>query len=90
MFNNLYFELSKPELEHLKNYLSDIDLDYWHCYYDCPKFSRNIPIPTLQQNLILLFTRKEIHELTHLVSIKNKFNYSNISLDDIDYKLVLN
>ncbi len=87
-FNNIFFEFNQEELDQFKDYLFAIDIDYWEDQYPCPK--RNIPVPSLQKNLILVFNRQEIAELKQLFSGYSYQKFKNITLDDIDYTLVLN
>ena len=89
-FNNIFFEFNKEELDQFKKYLFEIDLDYWEYYYPCPKFKKNIPVPTLQKNLILLFNREEIVELKRLLSFHSYDKYRELKLDEIDYTFILN
>ena len=89
-FNNLFFEFTKEELKQFKYYIFDLDVDYWECEYQCPKLKKNIPIPSLQNNLILLFDRREIEELKELLSFGKYNRFRELQLDEIDYKLILN
>lgn len=89
-FNNIYFEFSKKQLKHFKEYIFTIDLIYWENKYSCTKIKRKIPIPSMQHNLILMFYRKEIEELKSLFFNQEK-NYNIIlSANDIDYDFILN
>lgn len=89
-FNNLFFEFNNEELKQFREYLFEIDIDYWECEYNCPKYKRNIPIPSMQHNLILLFNREEIQELKVLLSFGKYNKFKKLRLDEIDYTLVLN
>ena len=89
-FNNLFFEFTPEELQQFKTYVFDIDLDYWEYEYECPKLKKNIPIPSLQRNLVLLFNRQEITELKKLLSFNKYSSGRALRLDEIDYKLILN
>jgi hypothetical protein len=88
-FNNLFFQFTRHEFKHFKNYLFDIDTEYWEYEYPCPRLKRNIPLPTMQNNLVLLFTKEEIEAMKQLLS-KCQSRYSKLRLDEIDYKLILN
>lgn len=90
-FNNIYLEFNKKEFEQFKAYILDIEIDYWECKYASAKVKRKIPIPSMQQNLVLMFKRQEIKELQMLLttSVQDVFN-SCISITDIDYKFILN
>lgn len=89
-FNNIFFDFNKEELDQFKKYIFNLDIDYWEEEYECPKFKRNIPIPSLQRNLILLFNRQEIEELKRLLSYDSNNPMKYIRLDEIDYKIILN
>ena len=88
-FNNLFFQFTRHEFKHFKNYLFDIDTEYLEYEYPCPRLKRNIPLPTMQNNLVLLFTKEEIEAMKQLLS-KCQSRYSKLRLDEIDYKLILN
>ncbi len=91
MFHNLFFEFSTKEFENFKLYIRDIEVDYWKHKNSCTYFKRKIPIPTLQQNLVLLFNKSELEELKFLVLIYEKNNSQQIlCVDEIDYTLYLN
>lgn len=87
-FNNIYFELNSNHLKRLKNFLLEIDIDYWEENYAYSKLRRKIPITSLNQNVILMFNRQEIEELKILV-LKNNAD-SFLGVDDIDYQFILN
>jgi len=87
-FNNLYFELNSSHLEKLKNFLLDIDIDYWEKNYAHTSFKRKIPNTSLNQNIVLMFNRQEIQELKSLV-LKMRTDVI-LNVDDIDYQFILN
>ncbi len=70
-FNNLNFSLTEEELIAFTNYLKRIDIDYWEKEYQNPIYKKKIPIPTLQNNFIILITRMELHELLLLLSTES-------------------
>ncbi|WP_152973299.1 DUF6686 family protein [Lacinutrix mariniflava] len=89
-FNNICFEFNEEQYIKFKNYLLNIEADYWEIKYAHSKVKRKIPIPSLQPNLVLMFNRQEIAELkTLFFNTKDVFN-SSINLDDINYTLILN
>nr|WP_123803307.1 DUF6686 family protein [Flavivirga aquatica] len=90
-FNNIYFEFSRKEFEQFKAYILDIEMDYWEHRYAMAKLKRKIPIPSMQQNLVLMFKNQEIRELQMLLttSTKDVFN-SCLNIAEIDYKFILN
>jgi len=88
-FNNLFFQFTKQELNQFKKYLFDIDTEYWEYEFPCPLLKRNIPLPTIQNNLVLLFTKEEVIEMKRLLSVK-QVRLQELTLNEIDYKLILN
>lgn len=89
-FNNIYIELTKRELKSFQKFLSEIDVEYWESKYDCQVMKRKIPIPTFQQNLLLMFNKEEIVSLKNLVFLNTPKPFENLSPVDIDYLLFLN
>ncbi len=90
VFNNLFFELNVKEFNRLRSYIYTIKVDYWEHKYACPKIRRKIPLPSMQDNLIIMFNRKEIKELRLLLSA-NPVGIDNLlSVDDIDYAMIIN
>ena len=70
-----------------------IRVDYWEEKYACPKMRRKIPLPSTQDNLIMMFNRQEIVELRvllgqykHQLGLPVRF----LNVDDVDYMLCLN
>ncbi|GGI57240.1 DUF6686 family protein [Winogradskyella haliclonae] len=93
IFNNLFFALTKKELKRLKSYVDGIEVEYWEHKYACANMERKIPIPSNQENLIMMFNRQEITELQTLLSFTDKKSQKKdvlLGLDDIDYNLILN
>lgn len=58
-------------------------------YYSCSSKKRKIPIATMHENLVLLFTENEIEALELLLMLKNNPK-QNIPASEIDYNLILN
>gem|GEM_PF-191610 len=90
IFNNIFFEFDLEQLHQFKNYLSAIETDYWEEKYACSEIRRKIPIPSIQQNLVLLFDRREIRELQILFSRQFPEEMDSLGVDDIDYTFILN
>lgn len=84
-FNNLNFNLTPFELEHFTNYLTAIDCSFWENEYENSIYERKIPIPTLQNNLMLLLNRQEVNELIALISLKKSEKL--LQSKDINYRL---
>lgn len=76
-FNNLCFSLSDLELKTLKSYLQNIDIYYWEKEYENSIYEKRIPIPTLQNNFIILINPQELYELINLISFKETNEYLN-------------
>lgn len=89
-FNNIYFQFDKNQLLQFRKYIAHIDVDYWQNFYACTTQKRKIPITTLHQNLILIFSLEEIEDLKILLMLKDKNKDAFISVLDIDYPFILN
>ncbi len=90
IINNLFFEFTSNEFENFKLYIEDIEVEYWEHKNTCGYLKRKIPIPTLQQNLVLLFNRSELEELKLLILNQQKRCQIMLGVDDIDYTLLSN
>ena len=90
IFNNIFFDFSQAEFSHFKRYILQMNTEYWNQNYPCPRVKRNIPMPTLQENLVLLFNQQEIEELRNLFSSRCYQKYHKISSDEIDYLFIKN
>lgn len=90
-FNNIYLEFNQSQFQQFKTYVLDIEMDYWEHKYASAKVKRKIPIPSMQDNLVLMFKREEIKELQTLLfyNVYNGFN-NYLNIHDIDYTLILN
>ncbi|MGB1391138.1 MAG: DUF6686 family protein [Flavobacteriaceae bacterium] len=89
-FNNIFFEFTKKEYIQFKKYIFQLNTEYWNENYPCPKVKKNISIPTLQGNLVLLFNQQEIEELKKLLSSKIVRKYEELSVEEIDYSFIEN
>ena len=89
-FNNIFFEFTEKEYIQFKKYILHLDTSYWNENYPCPKVKKNIPIPTLQGNLVLLFNQQEIEELRALFNNGSYQKYQEISIKEIDYTFIQN
>lgn len=92
-FNNLFFAVTREELERLKSYVDGLEVSYWEDKYACSRIRRKIPLPTTQENLVVMFNRQEVLELKVLLARKekNKKKYIKfLTIDDIDYDIMLN
>ncbi len=89
-FNNIFFEFTNDEYLYFKKYIIQLDTEYWNENYPYPKVKKNIPIPTLQGNLVLLFNQQEIEELRTLFNNGSYQKYQEISIKEIDYTFIQN
>ncbi|MGB1312111.1 MAG: DUF6686 family protein [Bizionia paragorgiae] len=87
-FNNLYFEFNNEQFKQFRCFLLKVDSTYWETKYANADINRKIPIPSEQENLVLMFNRFEIEELKDL--ILNKKSSRFLTVDDIDYRFFLN
>jgi hypothetical protein len=83
--------LDEAQYESLKTHVSEIDVEFWFDTFSGTLVKRKIPIPTHQENLILVF---DIHEFIQLKSLF--YNHQNheallyLSTDQIEYQNTLN
>lgn len=89
-FNNVYFEFTQEQFKHFREYVLNIDADYWEDRYSCNAIRRKIPIPSMQENLVLMFNKQEIKQLTALLFYGESQHMSLLEIADIDYNLILN
>ncbi len=89
-FNNIYLEFNSKEFEKFKSYVNTIEITYWEDKYACVHFRRKIPIPTQQENLVLMFNRQEITELKLLLNPRENGQIPFLRISDIDYNLIIN
>ena len=89
-FNNIYLELNTKQFLQLKKYIMSVEIAYWEHKYSCSKMKRKIPLPSLQENLVLMFNRQEVTELKILFSLKNNGYNDILKLQEIDYMLIVN
>ena len=89
-YNNIFFQFTGEQLQKFKNYVSQIDVDYWLDHNGCSTQKRKVPIPTSHENLILIFDVYEIKELRILLGIDKNNPMKIVEPADIDYPLILN
>lgn len=90
IFNNLFFEFYPAEFERFKQYVMQIEVDIWEQKGIHINMQRKIPIPTEQENLVIMFDKQEIEELKSLIFSKNTNEYKLLKYDTIDYCTSLN
>ena len=81
-FNNIFLELSDCEMRNLKKYIDTTDINYWENEYGS-LHAKTIPIPTNQNNLILVFNRIEFEEFKMLLNCNDKFEFKSLSFNEI-------
>lgn len=89
-FNNFSLQLRKKDLKAFKQFLNSIEVEYWESKYECQVMKRKIPIPTAQENLVLMFNKQELESLKDLVFRRTSTFTDGLSVLDIDYTLFLN
>ena len=62
---------------------------YWESQFENTAIKRKIPIPTCQENLILIFDKIEFNALKSLFFNKKDSNRL-LSLEEIEYNYILN
>ena len=90
--NQLYhLMLDEEQYESLKTHVSEIDIKFWLDKFCETTLKRKIPIPTHQENLILVF---DIYEFINLKSLffkqRNLDNLLYLSTNQIEYNIILN
>ena len=69
-FKNIHLEFTKKEFDYFLEYINSIDLNYWKNQFNSfTECKRNIPIPTNQGNLILVFNEDEFLLLKAIVHL---------------------
>ncbi len=90
IFNNIFLEFSPIEFENFKQYIMHIEIDFWEGKNSHINLIRKIPIPTMQENLVIMFDKCEIEELKSLIFCKNTNEYELLKANAIDYSSLLN
>jgi hypothetical protein len=89
LFNNLCFELYEWELDALKEYIGQLDLNYWENHLRNWAHHRKIPISVGKKHFIILVNREEVQELLGLISVENP-DIALLRYQDIDYQFIEN
>jgi|TARA_B100000780_G_scaffold89073_1_gene61376 hypothetical protein len=84
-FNNIFLELSESELKNFKIFIDTTDIEYWENEYGVIH-AKTIPIPTNQNNLILVFDRMEFEEFKRLLDFKSKHEFKSLTSNEISIK----
>ncbi len=89
LFNNFHFILNKKQITALTECINSIDVIYWESEFENTSIKRKIPIPTCQENLILIFDKIEFNALKSLF-FNTKNNEQLLSSQEIEYHYTLN
>lgn len=89
-FNNLFFELNKRQFKALRKHINRIEFDFWDINENSKMMKRTIPMETLQENMILMFSKKELESLKDLLFLRASRTEKNYELLNIDYSFSLN
>lgn len=90
LFKNLNFNFEQHEYDSFIKYLSSIDSESWELEYKNSIYSKRIPIPTAQQNLMILVNTEELLELKTLLIRKKQCEIKGISWNEINYNMIYN
>ena len=89
IYNNLCFELYEWELDALKEYIEQLDLNYWESHLKNWSHHRKIPISVGKKHFIILVNREEVQELLGLLSVEDS-DIALLRYQDIDYQSIEN
>ncbi len=89
MFKNINLNLTLNELECFSKYIQNIDEQYWEVEYRYSIYNKHIPIPSLQENLMILLDVIDLYELRELLDYETK-EVKFFTFREIDYKLIMN
>src|SRR5690606_31963084 len=90
LYKNLNFNFEQHEYDSFINYLSSIDSESWELEYKNSIYSKRIPIPTAQQNLMILVNSEELLELKKLLIKNEHCVIKGISFNEINYNMIYN
>ena len=89
LFQNFHFILNQKQKSTLHKYIEEVDIAYWDEKYCDTPIKRKIPVPTCQENLLLIFDKQEFSALKELFSMDRTIN-KMLSINDIEYSYILN
>jgi hypothetical protein len=91
LFNNIHFILNKKQISALRKHISSLDIEYWESIFINTSIQRKIPIPipTSQENLMLIFNKQEFYAFKNLLFVKDKTT-KFLSVNDFDYNFIIN
>ena len=77
------------ELDCFAKYVQNIDEKYWEQEYENSVYSKHIPIPSVQNNLMILLDMKDLFELRELLDYQTK-KIKFLTCREIDYQILMN
>ena len=89
LFKNINFNLTLIELECFAKFIQKIDENYWEQEFENSVYSKRIPIPSIQVNLMILLDSKDLFELRELLNYQSK-EIKYMTFREIDYKIMMN
>ncbi len=89
LFKNINFNLTLNELDCFAKYVQNIDEKYWEQEYENSVYSKHIPIPSVQNNLMILLDMKDLFELRELLDYQTK-KIKFLTCREIDYQILMN
>ncbi len=89
-FNNIYLEFTPREMKAFKQFVSEIDVEYWESCCQRAMLKRRIPIQTMQHNLAMVFNQQELESLKDLIFERTKKPYTPLRVYEIEYRQFLN
>lgn len=91
-FNNLHFTFNRKEFVFFRNYILDLDFQYWESLNSKTIYKRKIMVPVGHKNIATMFTSGEVLELRELFSetVKSAVKMNLISYEKIEANLIWN
>jgi hypothetical protein len=89
LFKNINLNFTQDEMESFYKYVNEIDEDFWEQEYCNSIYSKKIPIPSEQTNLMILLDRIDLYELRALLNFRDR-EIKIIGFREIDYTILLN
>lgn len=90
IFNNLQLDFSPQQLNRFKKYIDQLETEYWELKYERVVKERKIPVPSAQDNLVMIFNKHELQLLRSLLHLDTPQSMEIIDIVDINYTLFLN
>jgi hypothetical protein len=87
-FNNIHLKFSSEEMNYFSKLIELMQVRQLKLKHPLPE--TKIPMKTLQQNLCLVFDKKELIALRQLLAPKAKSNFTILNIRDIDLDYSIN